>query len=300
MRTPQLRAFNAVARLGGFSNAAQWLNLTQPAVTIQVRSLEDTYGLKLFSRRGGVVTLTEAGRGLYERTQDLFSAEDRVRDYLDKSETLALGDLRISADGPHVVMAVIGAFRERYPAVRMSVTLGNAHTVWHDLLEGAADVVVVANPPKEKRAHIVDLGYRGLNVLLPPDHLLAKKALPEKTGLALRALAGEDVIYREPQSNTQKSLIQALKKNKTQLNGILELSSREGVIEAVAAGLGLGFVFDGEVPADSRVVRRAVAGCERENRDTVACLNSQTHRNSVKAFLKVAADWRAETQLFAG
>lgn len=293
MRTPQLRAFNAVARLGGFSSAAQWLSLTQPAVTIQVRSLEDTYGVKLFTRRGGMVTLTEAGHGLYERTQSLFTAEDKVREYLDKSESLELGDLRISADGPHLAMAIIGAFRKQHPAVRMSVALGNAHTVWRDLLEGTADVVVVANPPKEKRAHIVELGYRGLRVVLPTDHALAEKVVTSQAPLRISELAGEDVIFREPQSNTQKSLLRAMRSNKTQLNGVLELNSREGVIEAVAAGLGIGFVFDGEVPADNRVVDLALKGCEQGNRDTAACLNSQTHRNSVKAFLQVAKDWRS-------
>ncbi len=290
MRTPQLRAFNAVARLGGFSRAAQWLNLTQPAVTIQVRSLEDMYGLKLFTRRGGAVTLTEAGKGLFERTEELFQAETEVKDFLDKSESLKMGDISISADGPHLAMGLISAFRERYPKVQMSVVLANAPMVWRDLMDGSADVVIVANPPKEKRARFIELGTRGLRVLLPRDHDLARKPV-----VTLAELAACPTIFREPQSNTQKSLVRALKKQQITLNGVLELSSREGVVEAVAARLGIGFVFDGEVAADTRVVDLSVVGCEQENRDTVACLNSQRHRNSVKAFLQIASDWRTDT-----
>ncbi len=289
MRTTQLRAFDAVARLGGFSRAAGQLALTQPAVTIQVRSLEQDYGVKLFNRRGGVVALTAAGRGLFERTRELFRAEDLIRDYLDQSQSLKTGEVRLAADGPRLAMALIAAFRSQYPGVYLSVALANSAGVWRDLREGRADVGVVANPPNDPRVHVVQLGVRGLEVVLPAGHALAGHKI-----LSLKQLAGQPVIFREAQSNTQKSLERALKRQSVAVDEVMRLASREGLVEAVAADLGIGFVFADEVSANGRVRVVPLRGLEAENRDTVACLNSQKTRNTVAAFLRVAERWRQD------
>lgn len=286
MRTTQLKAFDAVARFGGFSKAAERLNLTQPAVTIQVRALEETYGVKLFKRRGGRVHLTDAGRGLAERTQTLFAAEDQIRTYLEKTEHLEIGDIRVSVDSPHFAMDLIARFRGAYPGVQLAVALGNTPTVWGHLLDGSADIAVVANPPKDSRVKTMALGERGLRALLPVDHSLASN-----NSVSLDALEPFPCIFREPQSNTQKSLMRALKKNRSQWEGTMELGSREAVVEAVSSGLGVGFIFDGEAPADTRVTDIAIDGLERENRDTIAILKSQRHRNNVQAFLEQARLW---------
>ncbi len=286
MRHTQLHAFDAVARQGGFVAAAEHLHLTQPALTIQVRALEEQYALKLFSRSGGRVKLTEAGRQLFVLTRELFAVEDRVRDYLTASRDLDSGELRLSVDGPHLAMNLIAAFRQRYPKIQLSVSSGNAHSVWQDLIEGRADVVIVANPPDDQRVDIQPIRRSGLHVLVDAQHPWATRKK-----VKLTELVGQSAILREPQSNTRRTLDRALADTGLDLGVIMELGGREATLEAVAAGLGIGFVFAHEVGNDKRVRSVPLTGVKFTNLDTVAALNSHRQRGVVEAFFNVVESW---------
>ena len=102
MRHTQLKAFDTVALEGGFSAAAERLRLTQPAVTIQVRALEEAYAISLFQRTGTEITLTETGRILFALTREMFGVEDRIKEFLSASRDLETGDLRLAADVPQL------------------------------------------------------------------------------------------------------------------------------------------------------------------------------------------------------
>jgi len=287
MRHTQLRAFDAVARYGGFVIAAEHLGLTQPALTIQVRALEDEYAVKLFKRSGGRVRLTEAGKNLFQLTRELFAVEDRVRDFLTDSKDLESGELRLSVDGPHLGMALIAAFRQRYPKIKLAVSSGNAHAVWQDLIEGRADVVVVANPPKDRRVDIMPIRRSGLHVLVPKGHAWATRK-----SVRISDLAGQPVVLREPQSNTRRTLDRALEAKAISLDVIMELGGRETTLEAVATGLGLGFVFAHEVSGDRRLKSVPLSGTKVSNLDTLAALISHRRRGVVRAFFEVVENWR--------
>lgn len=287
MRYTQLRAFDAVAREGGFSRAAERLSLTQPALTIQVRALEDAFAVKLFQRGGGKATLTGPGHELFRLTRELFAVEGRIHDYLSASKELETGEIRLSVDGPHLAMGLIAAFRERYPGVQMAVSSGNAHEVWHNLMEGRGDVVIVANPPDDKRVSVLPIHRCALQVLVGVDHPWAQRAM-----LELSDLVGQPAILREPQSNTRRTLERILAKTGTRLDVTLELGGREAVLEAVAAGLGIGFVFEREVTGNTRVRSIPLNGATQDNLDCVAALNSHRRRRVVSAFFDIAGEWR--------
>ena len=155
MRYSQLRAFHAVARERSFSAAAARLGITQPAVSIQVRELEQGYGLALFERCGGDVALSAAGSGLFELTSQMFQAEARAREFLNASRELETGSLTLAADGPHVALQVVALFHRRYPGVELAVSLGNARVVRNQVLERQVDAAVLANPPDEARLLVV-------------------------------------------------------------------------------------------------------------------------------------------------
>jgi len=287
MRYTQLRAFDAVAREASFSEAASRLGLTQPALTIQVRTLETAYGTKLFVRRPGGVDLTKAGRDLFQMTRELFSVEERIQAFLTGSAGLEQGELRLSADGPHLAMELIAAYRRRYPNVTMAIALGNAHDVWRDLIEGRADAVVVANPPETAGVEVLPIHHRRLSVVVGQDHPWAGRR-----GLPLKGLAGTPTVLREARSNTRQTLDRVLSSAGIRLDVVLELGSREATIEAVAAGLGIGFVFEGEVPADPRVAVVPIKDTGSQITDTVACLKGERESAVVDAFFQVASAWK--------
>ncbi len=287
MRATQLRAFHLVAREGSFSAAADHAGLTQPALTIQVRNLEKTYGLRLYDRTADGVRMTPAGDALFRLTRELYGVQDRIAGYLSAARDLETGDLRLSADGPHLATKLIAAFRSHFPGVHISLSLGNASAVWDDLAEGRADAVVAADAPKVSANYIVPVQQSRLAVLVDASHALSKRRK-----ISVKDLAGQSVVVRERRSNTQRMVNGLLRKHGVVLGNQMELGSREAVVEAVAASLGIGFIFASEVTPDPRVNVLELTDASVTNKEVAACLHGRRGDNIVKAFMQVAAEWR--------
>ena len=139
MNHAQLRAFNAVANESSFTKAARALGVSQPAVTIQIKALEESYGTALLLRRGHKVSLTELGLSLLDITRRIFSLEQEAEELLTEARHLRAGHLKVGADGPYFVMELLAAFIARYPGVRVTVAMGNSETVVRDLLDYRTD-----------------------------------------------------------------------------------------------------------------------------------------------------------------
>ncbi|WP_179188235.1 LysR substrate-binding domain-containing protein [Kiloniella majae] len=283
MRHSQLKAFDAVAREGSFAKGAHLLNLSPPAVTIQVKSLEEAYGLTLFIRSGGKAILTSDGQALYDRTRRFFIEEEEIQNYLSASSALEKGHLKIAADGPHAALNIIAAFRERYPGIKLNVTLGNAETVRQDILAQRADVGITANCPESDRLVIDELSVQSMIALIPRAHHLSSRK-----GLSLPELMSEPLILRERGSNTRRVFEGAVRDLSLSYENELELGSREAVREAVAVGLGIGFLFEHEVLGDDRTVAVPLKELVDSNRDMVICLKSQLKRRAVESFVSLA------------
>ena len=133
MRYVQIRAFHYVAICGGFSRAAEELFLTQPAISDQVRKLEEEYDILLFNRHKKQVTMTPAGEKLLEITRRLFDNEGQARELLTESRATRAGTLRIVADSALHVLKILARFREKYPGVGVTISGGNTKTVIESL-----------------------------------------------------------------------------------------------------------------------------------------------------------------------
>ena len=287
VRHTQLRAFHAVACESSFSKAAEKLRLTQPALSVQVRALEQMYGVQLFDRTGPVVRLTSLGRSLFALTHKLHDIESDVQELLAGSQRLETGQLRLAAGGPYVVMGLIAEFARRYPNIEIVVSFGNTDQVWRELLERQADVVVLTGAPEDERAFAIPVAHQRIVVIMPRDHHLAKHGR-----IALRALEGEEVILREDHSYTQQIVDQVLTRAAVRVRPVLRLGSREAVHEAVAEGLGIGFVLDRETGQDNRLASALLSDTAAVGLDSVVCLKRQANRQVVRAFLDVARDVR--------
>ena len=121
----QLKAFHAVAVHGGFTRAAERLFLSQPAISDQVRKLEEHYGVQLFHRTKRSVQLSELGERLLAITQRLFAAEGEAEELLSSSRALRSGQLTLAVDSPVHVLPYIARFNARYPGIRISLVTGN-------------------------------------------------------------------------------------------------------------------------------------------------------------------------------
>ncbi|MEX0694908.1 MAG: LysR family transcriptional regulator [Rhodospirillales bacterium] len=285
MRYIQLRAFNAVAREQSFSKAAEALNVTQPAITLHVQALERTHGLKLFTRAGRGISLTADGEALFQLTRQMFATETEIAEYLQGSEALEHGHLSLSADGPHVALDIVSEFRTRHPGIDIRMRLGNAETTLADVMSQTVDVCVVANPPRNNQLLIVPIMRQSMVAVVANDHAWAKRA-----SIRLADLKGQPLIFRESGSNTRHILERALGKRRIEIDPVLELGSREAVREAVALGLGIGFMQERETAGDNRVTPVRIDEMLGTNLATLVCLKRQAKRKTVAAMIRVARD----------
>lgn len=289
MRFVQLRAFHYVAICGGFSRAAEELFLTQPAISDQVRKLEEEYDILLFNRQRKQVTLTPAGEKLLAITRRLFDCQQQALDLLSESRALRSGTLRIVADSAHHLLGILGAFRERHPGVRIEMRAGNSETVIESLFRYDADIGVLGDVPSGRGFEVVRLGSTPIVAFVAADQPAARRA-----SLSIADLAALPLVLRERGSKTRRKLEDAAAAEGIELAASIEAEGREAVREIVASGAGVGVVSQAESGVDPRLVTIPIDGPEMLMEETLVCLTERAQGKLVRAFLDNA---RAQADL---
>ncbi len=293
MRYVQLRAFHNVAVHGGFSRAANALSLTQPAVSDQVRKLEETYSIILFNREKKQVTLTQAGRQLLELTRRMFDNEQQVLELLEESRLMQSGTLRIIVDAAAHLSPILPLFRERFPNVRMSMRTGNTATVIASLYSHQADLGILGEMPKGQDFEVVKLSSSPIVAVVAVTHPLAKL-----TKVSLRKLSAYPLALRERGSKTRQKLEEAALAAGVPLNATIEADGRESLHEIVAAGGCVGFVSSAELGHDRRLAAIRIEGPELIMDEALICLRERSSGKLVRTFLEIAASLSGPETLY--
>ncbi|MDP4823974.1 MAG: LysR substrate-binding domain-containing protein [Aestuariivirgaceae bacterium] len=285
MSHAQLKAFHAVARMGGFSRAAANLGLTQPAISDHVRKLEEAHGVQLFRRLARGVELTELGRRLFALTERLFETESEVDELLSRARGLREGTLLIGADAPVHVLPLLARFRERYPAISLKLTRGNTASLMAQLESFAIDFAVLAELPATPA-----LRSRPLS----ESHLIAFAAsgFPQ-SAISVTELASHPLVLREEGSLTRRLLEQEFAKRGLRPRNVLEIEGREAAAEAVAQGLGLGIVSQSEFVASAQLVPLEFTDWHAPMREWLVCLESRAGLHILRALLDLTDEEEA-------
>ena len=151
----QLKAFHAVAVHGSFTKAAERLFLTQPAISDQVRKLEERFGVLLFHRNKRSVRLTDLGERLLSITQRLFVIEAEAQELLQDSQALQTGSLILAVDAPVHVLPQIARFCERYPGISVKIETGNTDESLFRLFNYQADLALLGRDVSDERLDLV-------------------------------------------------------------------------------------------------------------------------------------------------
>ncbi len=288
MRYVQLRAFHHVAVCGGFSRAAEMLFLTQPAISDQVRRLEEEYDVLLFNRHKKQVTPTEAGRRLLEITRRMFDAEQQALELLSESRALRSGTLRIVADAAHHLLHILGRFRRKYPGIHVAVRAGNTETVIASLYSYEADIGVLGEVPAGRDFEVVRLNSTPVVAFVSIGHPLAKAG-----SLSVEELAQLPLVMRERGSRTRAKLEELAAAHGLELKPAIEAEGREAVREIVASGAGVGFVSAAEFGHDARLVQIPIAAPQMLMDEALICLRERSGGKLVRAFLDIAGSMAA-------
>jgi aminoethylphosphonate catabolism LysR family transcriptional regulator len=286
----ELRAFHLVAEAGSFSLAARAAGLSQPTLSAQVRALEATYAVDLFDRRGRGVRMTPTGQSLFALTTRLIGAEEEARALLTGGRALTRGHLRVSADSAYHVMPILAELKRMHPGLTFTLKIDNSAVVLDQITEHGADVAVMAKMTSDPRIYSMKLREDRLIVFVPQGHAWARRRR-----IRLSELAGRDIVVRERGSITREVFEARLAQADIVSGALIEVQTREAVREAVAAGFGVGVVFDSEFGTDARFHAIEVSDSDLSVGEYVVCLQERRRLAVVRAFLNVAHDIAAQS-----
>lgn len=286
-----LRAFHYTARCGSTTAAAKAMGVTQPTVSAHIGSLEHRYGVQLFAQVGRRLVLTDFGDTLLILTNRLFELEEEARDMLGEAHGIRRGHLRISAVGPYNVMPMLSAFREAYPRVFVTLSLGDSSQIVERVLNYHTEIGVLVHDVQDERVHSIPFRRQRLVVFAHREHPLAQRG-----ELALADLDAAEMVVREPGSTTRKVFEQALARAGVSVRPVMEIGSRESIREAVAFGLGLGVVADLAYISDPRLCRLPIRDLEAFTHSHVICLRDRLKSRLVRAFLDMLDPVRTQLE----
>ncbi len=235
----QLQVFEAVARHASFTRAAEALYLTQPAVSMQVRQLEQQVGLPLFEHVGRRVHLTEAGQEVLRLARSVLQQLAETEAALEAMKGVRRGRLTVAvaSTANYFAPRLLGSFTARHEGITVSLDVTNREGLLRHLHDNDVDMVIMGRPPEELDLEAEPFMENPLVVIAPPAHPLVR-AQP----VPLARLQEETFVVREPGSGTRIAMERHFEEHGVRLSTGMEMSSNEAIKQAVEAGLGLGIV----------------------------------------------------------
>jgi len=251
----QLKVFEAVARHLNYTRAAEELYLTQPAVSMQVKQLEESLGLALFEQLGKRIHLTEAGTEVLGYARSITQQLDELEGVLNRMKGLGGGRLRISVatTANYFIPTLLGTFARRFPDVTVSLDVTNRETLLRQLSENTVDLVIMGQPPAEAGVEARAFMDNPLVVVASPDHPLARKK-----HIPLARLQEETFLVREPGSGTRIAMERFFAERGMRLKTGMEVGGNEAIKQSVQAGLGLGLLSHATIEQELALKRLVV------------------------------------------
>ncbi len=236
MSLRQLQVFEAVARHLSFTRAAEELFLTQPTVSMQIKKLESDIGLALTEQVGKQVSLTVAGKALYQASKDILDTLGRFEMFVDDQRGLKTGELRIAVvtTAKYFAPRLLGKFCLEYPGINVFLEVANREEILERMSRNLDDLYLIGKPPEASELEFRPYLENPMVIVAPASHPLARrKAIP------LSELAGEHFIIRERGSGTRVALETMFADAGLELQVRMELGSNEAIKQGISGGLGI-------------------------------------------------------------
>jgi DNA-binding transcriptional LysR family regulator len=248
MNLHQLRVFCEVAKASNFSAAAEKLHLTQPAVTLQIKNLENFHEIKFFERIGKKVFLTDEGRVLFDLATQILTLSRQTEETLADLKGLSQGTLRIATSysfAEYYLPSLLKAFHEKYPKIYIEISAGNTSQIIEDTLRFKNDIAFVGQHPGNNKLVVREFVKDILLAIVPNQHRLAGRE-----SITLNELSGEALILREPGSSKRRMVDETFKKKRISPLIIMESASTSTIKNMVESGAGIAILLSQVVKKD--------------------------------------------------
>ncbi len=255
----QLKLFESVSRLGSYTRAAEELHLTQPAVSIQIKRLENQAGLPLFEKLGKKIFPTSAGKAMYDASLDILKRVEDLSNTIEDLQGVVKGSLQVSVvtTAKYFLPNLLGVFLQQYPEVVPKLKFTNRARVIDRVLNNDDDFVIMGQPPEHQDFEAYPFLNNILGIIAPAGHPLANKK-----NISLSEIVAQRFLIRETGSGTRIVFEQLLEKNGIQVEPYMELGSSEALKQAVMVGLGIAIVSLHSVQLELKVNKLTVLDVE--------------------------------------
>ena len=249
----------AVARNSSFTRASEELHLTQPAVSTQIKRLEEEVGMPLFEHLGKKIFLTAAGREMYAFSRTIAQQFTDIRTVLEEMKGIQRGNLNIAVTSTAKYFApyLLAAFCKKHTGITVNLNITNRETILQELTDNIPDMAIMGSPPKGTPLVANSFLSNPLVVIAPPDHPLVGSSR-----ILLHKLLEESFIVRERGSGTRNAIEFFLEQHGQRMTATMEMSRNEAIKHAVMAGLGLGIVSMHTLEMEFKLGRLAVLNVE--------------------------------------
>jgi len=286
MNYTQIRSFNAVTKHRSFTKAAKILNVSQSAISEQVKSVESRFKIKLFIRNGSGISLTDYGKKLYDITRDIDDIHEQALNLLKSSNSLTSGTLNIGTVAPIHLMPILSKFSKKLPKINCNIVFGNSVQIKEKLLKKEIDIGILADINDQSQLY---------SKPLVRDKLLLfasiKNTISKIKSISFKDIVNETFIVREKGSQTralvEKELLHLGIKKK-----LYTIGSREGIFEAVKNNMGVGFVYSTEKIALPKVNFVKLTNTNFYATEYVCCLTKRYDFNAIKAFFDIVPSFK--------
>ena len=232
----QLYSFESVIRLGGFTSASKELHITQPAVYMQVQQLQECIGAKLFDINGKKISPTFVGKKIYKTAIETINTLENSKLEIDEILNPDSGHLQIAVatTANSFISALLAKFKNDFPKMTFYIDVTNRQSLLDNLKNNNADLVIMGEPPKDIPLTSQAFMQNPLIAIAHPGNELLNKK-----NITIKDLSQEILLTREVGSGTRITIERFTGLN---FNSDIQINSNEAIVEAVQAGLGIGFV----------------------------------------------------------
>ena len=232
----QLQLFECVARVGSFTRAAEVLHLSQPAVSMQIKQLEDVLGIALLQQTGKRIRLTEAGEVVLQTAQDLHARLESLQMRLADLKGLKSGRLRLAVmtTAQYFIPQVLGLFCRAYPGIEICLEVTNREHALERLQHGQDDLYIFGRKPEGHELEVLPFAPNPLVVMASASHPLAGQS-----HIPLKTILQEPFLMREPGSGSRDAVLRLFASQGMSAQVRMELGSNEAIKNAIVAGLGI-------------------------------------------------------------
>ncbi len=235
----QLYVFGMVAQLKSITKASDELHMSQPAVSIQIKQLQNSVDVPLIEIIGRKLYLTEAGENMYELYKTIYFEIENFDAKISQIKGGLKGTLTISAasTAKYFIPYLLGEFQKRYPEIEIILKVTNHYEVLNHLANNEYNLAILTQIPDDDSLEAIPFMENPLLMCAPYNHPLANKK-----NIAIEELKDEAFIYREFGSGTRMVMEEYLKKHNLHVKPIMELGTNEAIKQAIMAGIGISLI----------------------------------------------------------